>query len=342
MSPSSPLPLLFHREQALAAGLGRHQVAHRARTGRWVVLRRGWYCETARFDELAADDRHRLGLVATLRSRGGDHAGSHLSAALALGFPTPFAGPGPVTITSGDLRRSARRRERLVVQVATLPPRDVRQVVVRVRDESYVIPVTDAARTVADCLRHLPHEDGVAIADAAVRSGAVTVQEVAAVLDRQEPWPYLANGRSGLDRVDPRRESYLESFSLVRLAQRGIEAEPQVTITDRAGGFVARVDGWVDDAAVALEADGQAKYLLEAADPADVGSVVRSVRATLAAELERERRLRDLGVEVVRWGTAEALHRPERLAARVRAAVARGDRRQFAGSATPAPAVRFA
>ena len=101
----------------------------------------------------------------------------------------------------------------------------------------------------------------MAIADAAIRAGDTSIEAVRAVLERQDPWPYLANGLQGLGLVDPRRESYLESYSLVRLAHRGIQAEPQVTIRDAEGRFVARVDGWLDEHAVALEADGTTKYL---------------------------------------------------------------------------------
>src|SRR4051794_358056 len=117
MPSDPPLPLLFSRQQALAAGLSQHQADQRVRSGRWDVVRRGWYVDPVRFAELTEDEQHLVRLAAALRRRGERDVGSHLSAAVALGWSTPFSGPGPVTVTSTDLARSARRRGTLVVQV---------------------------------------------------------------------------------------------------------------------------------------------------------------------------------------------------------------------------------
>jgi hypothetical protein len=211
---------------------------------------------------------------------------------------------------------------------------------VRAAGRRWPLKVTSPARTLADCLRHLPVEDSVAIGDAVLRSGEVDWDEVRRVLDRQEPWPYVARGREALHLLDPGRESYLESFSFVRLWQRGLEMpEPQVTIRDADGTFVARVDGWIAQGAVALEADGAGKYLLSDADDVDARTltpheIASRVRRAMAAQADRERRLVDLGVTVVRWGTAESLRRPEQLVARIRHVRQRAVR-PFTGSATP-------
>ncbi|GAA4360904.1 hypothetical protein [Angustibacter luteus] len=332
MPESRELPMPFSREQALARGWTRHQVCHRVRTGQWLALRRGWYAEATRFHELGSRARHLVSLVATLRYRGAPDVGSHLSAAAAWGWPLPFNGSGPATVTSPDLARSGRRRASLVVQIATLPQLDVRHRTIRIGDDHHTIALTSPARTLADCLRHLRQEDAVAIMDAAIRMGDSSIEAVREVLDRQEPWPYLANGRHGLELVDPRRESYLESYSFVRLAHRGLHPEPQVTIRDATGRFVARVDGWLDEHAIALEADGRAKYLSEAGDAPSTGDVVRSVRSTMAAQMERELELRSLGVTVVRWGTSEAVRHPDRLAGRVEAAKRTASRAAFTGT----------
>jgi hypothetical protein len=332
------LPPVFHRRQALAAGVTPHQIAQRVRSGSWLALRRQVYTLASGFTALPARDQHVLRLVATLMTRGETHVASHLSGAVVHGWGLPHDGPGPVTITSGDLSRSARRRERLVVQVATLLPSDVRTSHVTAAGQSWLVRVTSMPRTLADCLRHLPIEDSVAIGDAVLRSGQFSWDSVCRVLDRQEPWPYLARGRQALALLDPRRESYLESFSFVRLWQRGLAMpEPQVTIRDAEGRFVARVDGWIADSAVALEADGLEKYLMGptgAVKDSDPREIAKQVRRSVLAQSAREERLRELGVTVVRWGTADALHRPDDLVARIRRAcdlAARG----FTGTATP-------
>ncbi|GAB3592221.1 hypothetical protein GCM10027446_12440 [Angustibacter peucedani] len=333
--PRDPdLPLLISREVALAAGLTRHQVTQRLRCGRWHVVRRGWYVDSDRLADADPREQHLLRLCAALALRGDRDVASHLSAAAVLGWPAPFDGFGPVTVTSTDLQRSARRREGLVVQVATTPPSDVLVRHVDVGGERIDVRLTSPARTAADCLRHLPREDAVAVVDAAVRGGATTACEIQRVLDRQEPWPYLARGRGALELVDPRHESYLESYSFARLARAGIRSEPQVVVRDETGQFVARVDGWIGSAAVALECDGRGKYLGAADDPTDVDDVARSVRSTTRDEMRREQRLQRLGVAVVRWGTADVVRRPEQVTARIRAAVHR-ERGAFTGSATP-------
>jgi hypothetical protein len=315
----------------------RHQIAQRVRSGAWLVLRRHVYTVASDFATLPEHEQHVVRLVATLMTRGANDVGSHLSAAAVHGWGLPYDGPGPVTITSGQLSRSARRREQLVVQVATLPPSDTVAKHVRAAGQLWPLAVTSMPRTLADCLRHLPLEDSVAIGDGVLRSGDVRWDGVRRVLDRQEPWPYLARGREALALLDPRRESYLESFSFVRLWQRGLAMpEPQVTIRDGAGSFVARVDGWIGEHAVALEADGAGKYLLagsDAADDSDPLDVARRVRRAMVAQMQREQRLTELGITVVRWGTADVLHRPEQLLARIRRAC-RGGSRQFTGTAT--------
>ncbi|MGN6610721.1 MAG: type IV toxin-antitoxin system AbiEi family antitoxin domain-containing protein [Angustibacter sp.] len=339
--PSDPtLPALFDRASALAAGISRHQISHRVRTGAWTPLARGHYAATADFDALSARDQHLLRLVAVLDRRGDSDVASHLSGAVVHGWGLPFDGPGTPTVTSGDLRRSARRRPELVVQVASLPERDVVMHDATVDGERWSMRVTSPARTLADCLRHLPPEDSVAIADGVLRSGALHLDAVRRALDRQEAWPYLSRGRSALSLVDARRESFLESYSLVRLMRFGVPlAEPQVSIYTPDGEFVARVDGWLPDSAVALEADG-AKYLLDGGaaplESSSAAEVLRRVQHSLQAQYERETRLKALGVTVVRWTTAQAVRDPGRVAGRIRAACGRSRGRAFTGVAVPA------
>lgn len=336
--PHDPsLPALFDRDRALTAGVTPHQIAQRVRSGAWLPLRRHIYAVATQFTQLPLREQHVLRTVAILMARGENDVASHLSGAVVHGWPLPFDGPGAVTVTSGNLARSARRRDRLIVQVATLPESDVRTVHAAAAGTTWPVAVTSPARTLADCLRHLDVEDSVAIGDAALRSGHVVWDGVRRVLDRQEPWPYLARGREALALLDPRRESYLESFSFVRLGQRGVRGiEPQVTIRNAEGQFVARVDGWIGTHAIALEADGAAKYLLPddgRLAPEDPLEIARVVRRTMAAQVEREQRLTALGVRVLRWGTADALHRPDELAARI-AAACRRPAPPFTGTAT--------
>ncbi|MDQ1538463.1 MAG: hypothetical protein QOE58_2856, partial [Actinomycetota bacterium] len=168
----------------------------------------------------------------------------------------------------------------------------------------------------------------------------------AAVLNRQARWPYAERGRRALPLTDPRRESWLESFSFVRLHQMGLPMpEPQVSLLDARGRFVARVDGWLQDEAVALESDGHAKYFIgEDRLSADIeiaaDELLEVAKRRLMQEKERRDRIVDLGAELARWGTYEITKSPRAVLARIEAARRRGDAARFTGGTAylPAPA----
>gem|GEM_PF-6738945 len=52
MRADPTLPLVFTRAEALAAGMSRHQIAHRVRTGSWRALRRAVYIQERRYAAL--------------------------------------------------------------------------------------------------------------------------------------------------------------------------------------------------------------------------------------------------------------------------------------------------
>jgi hypothetical protein len=189
--------------------------------------------------------------------------------------------------------------------------------------------VTSVERTVADCLRSLPGTSSVPIADAAVHRGLTSLDRIRDYLEVQRRWVGMPRARLALALADGRRESWLESFSFVRLGQLGVELpEPQVEVYDDWDLLVGRVDGmWREDATVA-EIDGRSKYLIS-------GSGERAVADVLLAEKAREDRLRDLGLEVVRWGLDDLRRHPHQLVARIHAARARGSRTRFRGRVRP-------
>jgi hypothetical protein len=340
------LPPLFTRGDALAAGMSRHQVAQRIRAGRWRTLRRAIYVTEQRYAALTAREQHATAVVAALMTRADGAVASHLSAALAYGWVPPLGGAGPVTLTDGDLETPTRRWADLVVQVASLPPTDVRSLTMSAAGTRWQVQTTSRSRTVADCLRHLPNPDGVALADSALREPGVSYEGIAAVLRQQSGWPYAANAQRALPPVDPRRESWLESYSFVTLHQLGLPMpEPQVSLFDGQGRLVGRVDGRLEDEAVALESDGQGKYVLGEDNqplPADLDlaadALLDRARRRVMQEKERRDRIADLGAELARWGTREIVGSPREVLARVAAARRRGDARRFTGRAAYLPA----
>ena len=149
---------------------------------------------------------------------------------------------------------------------------------------------------------------GVVSADAALREGSVTLDQLTEQVHAVATWPHSSRAASMLRLVDGRRESVGESRCGVALAMAGIDVTPQVTIRDERGHLVARVDFLVDGTKVVIEFDGKVKYA--AGDP-----------GVLWDEKRREDRLRRLGYVVVRITWAQ-LERAGAVAAAVRAALA--------------------
>src|SRR6185437_4350285 len=110
--------------------------------------------------------------------------------------PRKTLGSLATTVSPGP-HGSTRYRTNLRQHVAPLDEDDVVSVT--------TLPATAAARTVADCLRHLSAIDGIPIADAALHQGLTTMDDVRTVLGRQARWPYSGVAAASLGLVDGRR-----------------------------------------------------------------------------------------------------------------------------------------
>lgn len=310
------LESVFTRAEALKAGLTERQVERRVASGEFLRLRRAIYCQGSAWRAANARDRHAFKAVALGVSLSPTAAVSHASSAVLLGLPMPWL-PTPVWATS-PTGSTTRYRGGFRVVAAALPPGDV--------TACGRYSVTTAARTVADCLRHLDAIDAVTIGDAALGRWPELSSSVPALLCRYETWPHAVRALRRWRLLDWRRESPAESWSAVAFVRQRIPPpEPQVTICTPDGALVGRVDFWWDDAGVAGEVDGLVKY--------GVGSELTREEATraLVAEKQREDRLRRLGVHIVRWGTKDLRHE-RRWAAELRAELASGDRSRFQGT----------
>jgi very-short-patch-repair endonuclease len=149
---------------------------------------------------------------------------------------------------------------------------------------------------------------GLVALDRALHDGAVEMSQVEAMGALVAGWPRSHRVLTMLAYADGRSESVGESRLRVHLGMAGLDVEPQVVIRDEVGDVVARVDLAVRGTRVLIEFDGLVKYR-------EGGS------EALIAEKRREDELRRLGYVVVRFTWAD-LYRPERVVARVRAAVA--------------------
>ena len=157
---------------------------------------------------------------------------------------------------------------------------------------------------------------GQALVDAALRTKILTRQELQARVDG--PLPTGAAVRAAVEHADPGAESLGESAMRLVVRLLGHHMRTQVEFRDERG-FVARVDGYLEELGVALEFDGAVKYA--GADGRDA----------LVREKRREDRLRALGLAVVRL-TWSDLREPERVTAMIQAAA-----RSVAGRPRPLP-----
>lgn len=290
---------VFTRAQAVSCGCSRAEIETALRTGRWRTLRYGVHVRAQDVPEQGAP-RVALQVQAARLRLGPSVVARGLTAAALHGLPLLDAAPDAPDVVLPRREGVSPRRD--VAQV-WLPPEQVVQ--------RSGVPVTSLARTAVDVARRSPALAGVVVADGALLRGA-TAHDLAEALGAVRGSPGRRAAALALDRARAGAESALETLGRVQMVAQGIpEPELQVEVGD-ADGPIGRVDHLWREQRVIGEADGRSKY-------ADL--------AVLWAEKLREDRLRDAGFEVVRYGWHEALHWPERLAARVRAAFARSARR---------------
>lgn len=308
------LPRPFTRADARAAGLSRRGLDEALRLGTVTRRDHGWFemahrdpePECEEWQRTIADHLERL--RHELRKRPGMIA-SHSSAGVAGGMAVVISPDSPVELTDIDGCQRSWRGDGVIVHHA-----DSTDTPYTVVDG---IRVTVDPRTVADIARTrtLPH--GVATIDDVLRSGRVSEHEILDVLDQQRRWVGRPRALVAMELKDPRRESWLESYSDVRLYQSGVPLPlVQVSIFDADRRFVARVDGLDPELGVFREADGQAKYLLDV----DAHTTAEeSVLGRLAAEQERHGRLEALGLRGFRWSTTQIRTEPDEVAGRWKA-----------------------
>lgn len=272
---------VFTSQEALAADYSIDDIKAALRGRRWIRLRKGVY--TTRECVAAADQRelHLLDCVAVLLSLDAGPVLSHSSAARLHELVVPGAVAQDVRVT--DVVQWRRGRGYRVAR-AGLPPGDV--------VPWLTFGATSVARTLVDCAREWPLLPAVVAMDAALHAERVRRSELQAAVHaaRHRVGASAAARACGLS--DGRAESPLETEGRLALLAAGLPLpELQVELHDSRG-FLARVDAWYEEAALAIEFDGQVKYL----DPRDG----RSAAEVLWEEKRREDRVRALDVRFVR------------------------------------------
>ena len=325
MFPSFDLPQPFLAAEADAAGLSERRRASALRRGELTRLAPGLYAVGVDWEVLSPRERHIATARAAVRAVPGAVL-SHRSAALIHGLPHPWGSLGAVRMTVLGDRRTSRapawvQLHRGLTPAAHLVPHELLTRDLTRTAEGEVL-LTTPTRTVIDCFREERLPDGVAIGDGALREGLTSPQRLRAMRAFQTRWPGVTKAAHGIPLLDERRENWLESRSAAALWGCGIPlGVPQVVVLDELRRFVARVDMAWPEQGVVGEADGRGKYLGEFDDGLDDSARSASLRVVAAGA--RESRIRDLGLEVVRWDPHEIVHTPGVVADRWEAAAAR-------------------
>ena len=298
--------LVFTAADAVACGYNPDEASRLVRSGQWVRLRRGVYCERVTLEAAATPEaRHRVMVAAALLAAGTRVHASHQSAAV-LHEVAVLRVPSRVTLTAPDGPHKA--TPALLRVVAALPQEHC----ARTPDG---LAVTSVARAVVDIARALPFRDAVVAADSALHAGRTTPAELQTVLDEQRGWRGSRSAARVLAFADKRAESPGESVTRVLLAELGYtEVEPQ-PVLEGLSRRTYRVDLLLRGRVI-VEFDGKVKYV-DAAMTKD-----RTPADVLLAEKDREQDLEDAGYEVVRlkWSDLAA---PARVRAKIEAALAR-------------------
>lgn len=309
--PFTDLPQPFVRAECLQIGTSERVLDRSLAHGDLTRIAPGLYAVSSEWAELPLWDRH-LALARTAVRTTPDAIVSHASAAALLGLPMPPQPPQRATMTLLDDRRTSeddgwRRFHR---------GRTPAEHIVLHGGHPYLIP----SRTVVDCLRDMRPADALAVVDAALRRGLVTGPDLVQMRRHERRWPGIAAADRILPLGDGRRESWFESTSAMVMASWEVpHGIPQVIVKDSYDRFVGRVDVLWPGLGVVGEADGRGKYLLESDGSLPLDEV--AARAVVD-QARRESRLRDLGLEVLRWDPDD-LREPLGLRARFHAAAGR-------------------
>lgn len=309
------LTVPFSLGDLIAAGETRADLRRMIRAQRFVRLGRGVFVDRESWRAADEPERHRILCRGLVRLLPPGAVFSHDSAALFHGLSTiDVWEPRLPTVTVMTARRERPQPPtRYRLHRAALPAAHV--------GTSVGLPMTQPARTVVDLARRVSFEEGVVLADSALRSAACSPQDLRDVYAFCRDWPgALAAGRV-VYFADPSAESALESLARACFHTAGLP-RPRLQVPVTAGSFHYRLDFLFERECTVVEADGMAKY---------------TDMAVLRDEKLREDRLRDLGLEVVRLTWSELRQDPATVVTRIRRAFLRAEQRRSISGGQFAP-----
>lgn len=280
---------LLHAQFLTRRGV-RADIEVRQTAPRIARIRRGVYADVQRWEHLQAAERYRMFVLATIACMRSTPTICGQSAAVLWGLPSIGRWPEVVEVVEVAVTSDGPGSTGLVMRRRTS--------VIPTPHDLDGIQVTSPARTVVDVARSADFAAALTGADAALRAGLCTHDE----LDREvQQIPQRAGGRRAAMNVahlaDGRLESPGESLSRARMWELGLpQPRLQVPLGDEQGHFGRADFGW--DGVIG-EFDGKLKY--RAGELTD-----EPTEDVLWREKQREDRIRRY-LRVVRWTWDDAL-----------------------------------
>ncbi|MDR6865556.1 hypothetical protein J2Y69_000138 [Microbacterium resistens] len=276
--PAAPIPLLRADAAGSAASLSRSW--HR---GELTRVMPGVYAELGRWRSATPWEQYLAKVLAVAEARP-NAVFSHVSAAALRGVV--IGGPEhPVHVLDPA------GTSRLTGAVRTHTTDEARDV-----DRLDGLLVTSVEETIVDLARSRPPAEGLAYANALLRTAPdVVAEQLRARNESRRSARNRNRARWALSRASGVPETVLESLSLAVIEWAGFDL-PELQTVFRVEGHEDRVDFFWPSLAVAGEADGMTKYSGAHGDPG----------LAILQEKRREARLRRHLREVVRWGWDDA------------------------------------
>lgn len=237
-----------------------------------------------------------------LSARNDGHA-ADFSAAAVLGLPMWGEPPSlPRLLRPGSAHRGHSRTPNGRIRYGWLPANH--------QWLSSGVPVTSAPYACIDVIRMGSRLQGLTVADYALATG-ISRDQLWQIAHKLQHYKGMQSVHWVLTRADGRSESPLESAGRLTCLVFDL---PQVVSNPwiLGGPSARRVDLLLPEHGIILEADGGLKYN----NRPDAAKVI-------AQQVERERELRDLDFEVLRFDAATVLGRPAVLAGQIRRTIAR-------------------
>ncbi|HEY8589024.1 MAG TPA: hypothetical protein VIL55_05695 [Naasia sp.] len=275
--------------------------------GEVVRIRRGAYCEAARWAALDGRGRHLLRMRAVAAMSTKDIVFCGASAAAAWDLPRPGGWDETVHVAVADTRGGRSHGD---IRCRAIPSPDAAVAEV----DGFL--VTGRASTAVQEALDQEFVMAVGILDAALRKRdprSVTRPDLLAELAKLQPRRHATRALAAIDLASPLSESFGESVARARLHELGFPPPLlQVPMSDERG-FIGRVDFYWPESRVVGEFDGAVKYQR----PEFLNG--RTPEQALWLEKQREDRLRRQAAGVFRAVWADVME-PARLGRIARAA----------------------